>query len=89
MILSEGHFFFRKPLPTTFRVHKCNGISYGLSSDIKTVALLEGTELKNRDVGSSVVASVGTIFELNCKDRQQFIGADEHRVSTMLDALFP
>jgi len=71
-ILSKGHFFFRKLLPTTFHDHKFYGVSSGLTSDIKKVELLEGTELKTRDMGSGGVASVGTIFASSCKDRQQF-----------------
>jgi hypothetical protein len=65
-ILSEGHFFPLKPLPTTFHDHKCYGVSCALASDIKTVALLKGTELKTRDVMSGGVASVGTIFAPSC-----------------------
>jgi hypothetical protein len=71
MILSERHLCFRKPLLTTFHDHKCYGAICGLTSDIRTVALLEGTELKTRDVGSGDVA-IGTIFASSCKDRQQF-----------------
>ena len=60
MILSEGHFPppRGKPLPTTFHDHKRYGASCGLTSDIMTVALLEGIELKTSDVGPGGVASV-------------------------------
>lgn len=78
-------FFFRKPLPTTFHDHKCYGVSFGLTSDVKTVAHLEGTELNTKDVGSGGVSSVGTIFASSNKDRQQlsiYWSRRTHRIDT-------